>query len=167
MVFRSTVKVFCEYKRLSLIVLNNEHLCPRQCESISVKASMMLKPRIFSPENLSPSTVYNSVHVQCTLYSIFTSPQNTVDYHHTLEYLTLQRHYKIFEDLADCSCIVEEIYACGLITNNTVTKICSTGNYSSIDKNRQLAIYIKLSMLLICTRTKNDYNDRLVPIICF
>ena len=42
--FRSTVKVFCEYKHLSLIVPNNEHLWPRQRESISVKTSMVLKP---------------------------------------------------------------------------------------------------------------------------
>ena len=40
-------------------VLNNEHLWPRQCESISMKTSMALKPRIFSPANLSPSTVYH------------------------------------------------------------------------------------------------------------
>ena len=39
------------------IVLNNEHLQPRQRKSISVKTSMALKPRIFSPANLSSSTV--------------------------------------------------------------------------------------------------------------
>ena len=166
MVFRSTVKVFCEYKRLSLIVLNNEHLCPRHKyfrESFDDAKTANIQPS----ESFPIYGIIIILYMWCTLYSIFTSPQNTVDYHHTLEYLTLQRHYKIFEDLADCSCIVEEIYACGLITNNTVTKICSTGNYSSIDKNRQLAIYIKLSLLLICTRTKSDYNDRLVPIMCF
>ena len=59
-----------------------------------------------------------------------------MDYSHTLEYLTLQRHYKIFEDLPDCSCIIEEICACGLITKTTMTEIYSTGNYSSVDKNR-------------------------------
>ena len=31
-------------KHLPLIVLNNEHLWPRECESISVKTSMALKP---------------------------------------------------------------------------------------------------------------------------
>ena len=50
-------KFFREYKCLSLIVLNNEHLWPRQCESISVKTSMALKLQIFSLANLSPSTV--------------------------------------------------------------------------------------------------------------
>ena len=44
------MKVFHEYKCLSLIVLNNEHLWPRQHESISLKTLMVLKPRIlFSP----------------------------------------------------------------------------------------------------------------------
>ena len=46
-----------EYKCFSLIVLNNEHLWPRQCKSISVKTLMALKPRIFSLVNLSPSMV--------------------------------------------------------------------------------------------------------------
>ena len=57
MVFRSAVKDFHEYKCLSLIVLNYEHLRPRQRESIFMKTLMALKPRIFSPANLSPSTV--------------------------------------------------------------------------------------------------------------
>ena len=48
-----TRKFFREYKHLSLIVLNNEHLWPRQHESISVKTLMALKPPIFSPANLS------------------------------------------------------------------------------------------------------------------
>ena len=51
-------KFFCEYKRLSLSILNNEHLWLRQHESISAKTSMVLKPQIFSPVNLSPSTVW-------------------------------------------------------------------------------------------------------------
>ena len=59
-------KFFCEYKCLSLIVLNNEHLWPRQHESISVKTSMALKPRIFSPANLSLSTVYDW---QCSYFT--------------------------------------------------------------------------------------------------
>ena len=37
-------KFFREYKCLSLIILNNEHLWPRQCETICVKTSMVLKP---------------------------------------------------------------------------------------------------------------------------
>ena len=41
-----------EYKHLSLIALHNEHLWPRQRESISVKTLMVLKPRIYSPANL-------------------------------------------------------------------------------------------------------------------
>ena len=53
----------------------------------------------------------------------------------TLEYLTLQRHYKIFEDLADCTCVIQEICTCGLITKNTMEKIQSICN-SSVDKNR-------------------------------
>ena len=32
-VFKSTVKVFREYKHLCLFTLNNEHFRPRQCES--------------------------------------------------------------------------------------------------------------------------------------
>ena len=50
-------KFFHEYNRLSLTVLNNEHLWPRQCESISVKTSTALQPQMFSPANLSLSTV--------------------------------------------------------------------------------------------------------------
>ena len=46
-------KFFREYKCLSLIVLNNEHLWPRQRKSISVKTLMTLKLQIFSPANLS------------------------------------------------------------------------------------------------------------------
>ena len=34
---------FCEYKRLSLIVLNNEHQWPKQCKSISVETLIVLK----------------------------------------------------------------------------------------------------------------------------
>ena len=48
-VFRSTVKVFQEYKCLSLIALHNEHLWARQRKSISVKTLMELKLQIFSP----------------------------------------------------------------------------------------------------------------------
>ena len=59
MFFRNTTKVFPKYKCFSLIVLNNEHLCPRQRES---RVNLMaLKPRIFSPANLSRSTVSFSV----------------------------------------------------------------------------------------------------------
>ena len=54
------MKVFHEYKRLSLIVLNNENLCPRQCKSISMKTLMTLKLRILSQAYLSLSTVYKS-----------------------------------------------------------------------------------------------------------
>ena len=58
-------KFFREYKCIqffSLIVLNNEHLWPRQRESISVKTSMALKLQIFSPVNLSPSTIVNTFY---------------------------------------------------------------------------------------------------------
>ena len=51
-------KFFCEYKCLSLFILNNEYLWPRQRKNISAKTLMLLKPRIFSPANLSPFTVY-------------------------------------------------------------------------------------------------------------
>ena len=51
-------KYFHEYKRLSLIVLNNEYLWIRQRKSISVKTSMALKPWKFSPVNLFPSMVF-------------------------------------------------------------------------------------------------------------
>ena len=50
-------KFFCEYKRLSLIVLNNKHLWPRQRKNISVKILMALKPWIFSPA----TPVYGSI----------------------------------------------------------------------------------------------------------
>ena len=53
----ASLKFFCEYMCCSLIVLNNEYLWPRQRESISVKTLIALKPQIFSPANLSPSTV--------------------------------------------------------------------------------------------------------------
>ena len=36
-------KFFCEYKCLSLIVLNYEHLWPREHESVSGKISLALK----------------------------------------------------------------------------------------------------------------------------
>ena len=36
----------------------NKHFRPRHCENISAKTLMALKPRIFSPANLSPSTVF-------------------------------------------------------------------------------------------------------------
>ena len=51
------MKVFREYKCHSLIVLNNEHLRPRQRKSISVETLMALKLQMFIPVNLSPSTV--------------------------------------------------------------------------------------------------------------
>ena len=60
--FQEYRESFREYKYLSLIVLNNEHLWPRQCESISVKTSMGLKPRIFSPANFSPSAIFHQAH---------------------------------------------------------------------------------------------------------
>ena len=59
MVLRSTAKVFRKYKCLSLTVLNNEYLWPRQCKTISVKTLMALKLEIFSPANLSLSTVWH------------------------------------------------------------------------------------------------------------
>ena len=58
-----------------------------------------------------------------------------MNYSHSLEYLTLQRHYKIFEDLADCSCIVKQMHTYGLITKSTMEKICSISNFS-VEKNR-------------------------------
>ena len=51
----------------SLFILNNEYLWPRQCENISVKTSMALKLRIFSPANLSLSTV---CLIAATIYSV-------------------------------------------------------------------------------------------------
>ena len=54
---RVTWKFFREYKCLSLIILNDKHFWPRQRESISAKTSVGLKPWIFSPANLSTSTV--------------------------------------------------------------------------------------------------------------
>ena len=54
-------KFFHEYKHLSLIIPNNEHLWPRQCESISMITSMGLKPWKFSPANLSPSMIVLSI----------------------------------------------------------------------------------------------------------
>ena len=62
-------KFFHEYKRLSLIVLNNEYLWPRQRESISVKTLMALKPQIFSLANLSPSTVLYYQYVLVKSYN--------------------------------------------------------------------------------------------------
>ena len=41
--FQEYRKVFREFKHFSLIVLNNEHLWPRDHESISMKTSMALK----------------------------------------------------------------------------------------------------------------------------
>ena len=67
-VFRSTAKVFRGYTCHPLYILNNEYLWPRQRENISAKTSMVLKPRILSPANLSPSTVYYS-----KLYSVLKS----------------------------------------------------------------------------------------------
>ena len=72
-------KFFCEYKHFSLIVLNNEHLWPRQCGNISMKTLMMLNLWIFSPANLSLSTIYpqkqvtlwySSSHHMCSHYYI-------------------------------------------------------------------------------------------------
>ena len=51
-------KFSCEYKHLSLIILNNKHFWPKQCASISMKTSMGLKSWQFSPANLSTSTVH-------------------------------------------------------------------------------------------------------------
>ena len=56
-VFRS------EYKHLSLIMLNYEHLWPRQHKNISMKTSMRLKQQTFRPVNLSPSTVVLLLHL--------------------------------------------------------------------------------------------------------
>ena len=57
-VSRVPQKISREYKCLSLIILNNKHFWPRQCESISAKTSVGLKTRTFSPVNLFPSMVY-------------------------------------------------------------------------------------------------------------
>ena len=50
-------KFSCEYKCLSLIILNKKHFWPRQHKCISMNTSMELKPRTYSPANLSLSTV--------------------------------------------------------------------------------------------------------------
>ena len=42
-----------------LIIVNNEYLWPRQRKNISAKTSISMKPWIFNPVNLSPSTVYS------------------------------------------------------------------------------------------------------------
>ena len=60
---------FHEYKDLSIILLDNKHLWPRQCESISVKTLMAMKPQIFSPVNLSLSTVY----CECSIRAYWTT----------------------------------------------------------------------------------------------
>ena len=65
---RAPQKFFHEYNCLFLIILNNEYLWPRQCKNISLKTSMALKPRIFNPANLSPSTV------SCFLVTLNHSP---------------------------------------------------------------------------------------------
>ena len=48
---------FCEYKCLSLFILNNEYWWLNYCKDISTKTLMALKPRIFTPANLSLSMV--------------------------------------------------------------------------------------------------------------
>ena len=73
-------KFFHEYKHLSLIVLNKEHLWPRQRKSISVKTSMALKPWIFSSANLYPSIWYvHIVNSQSTLNSHDLAIMSTFD----------------------------------------------------------------------------------------
>ena len=54
-------KFFHEYTCLLLIIVNNEYLWPRQRENISAKTLMTLKSRVYSPVNLSPSTVISSI----------------------------------------------------------------------------------------------------------
>ena len=76
--------------------------------------------------------------MQLCMY-VCTFVENTMSYNYSLEYLILQRYYKIFEDLADCSCIVKEMYTYGLITKSTMEKICSSSN-CSVEKNRYLLI---------------------------
>ena len=49
-----------EYKCLSLIIVNEKHFWPRQCESISAKTSMVLKPQTSNPTILSLSKVYST-----------------------------------------------------------------------------------------------------------
>ena len=63
-----------EYKRLSLLILNNKHFWPRQCENISAKTSMGLKMQTFSPANLSPSMVVSYQSFQT--YSCFLKSSN-------------------------------------------------------------------------------------------
>ena len=50
-------KIFCEFKCLSLIALNEWVLVAKTMQSISSKTSMALKSQIFSPVNLSPPMV--------------------------------------------------------------------------------------------------------------
>ena len=57
-----------------------------------------------------------------------------MEYTHSLEYLTLQRHYKMFEDLSDCLCVAERYNERGLVDKYTLKKISSTLN--TVDKNR-------------------------------
>ena len=72
--FKSTVKVSCQYKHLSLI--NNKHLWPRWRKSICAKTSLGLKLQIFSPANFPHLqymlTMYPWQHTQSkvSLYTI-------------------------------------------------------------------------------------------------
>ena len=56
-------KLFLEYKCLSLFILHNEYLWPRQYKNIFAKTLMVLKPQIFRPVNLSLSMVWNSSEI--------------------------------------------------------------------------------------------------------
>ena len=61
-IFITNTKLQCKPKSffhcpLPLIVLNNDHLWPRKQDIICVKTLMVLKPQIFTPVNLFPSTV--------------------------------------------------------------------------------------------------------------
>ena len=66
-------------------------LWPRQCENISTKTSMTLKPWIFSPANISPSTVQcNARKIQHNLLSI-TFPSTVL---HTYHFVLLIRLWR-------------------------------------------------------------------------
>ena len=85
-------KFFREYKCLFIFKWVLMHcLWPTQCENISAKTSMALKPRMFSPANLSPSTVQcNACKIQHNLLSI-TFPSTVL---HTYHFVLLIRLWR-------------------------------------------------------------------------
>ena len=70
-------------------------LWPRQCENISAKASMALKPRIFSPANLSPSTVvytHTSIHTYTHTHTYMHTHIHTYKHRYVHTYIHIHTH---------------------------------------------------------------------------